>query len=58
MDRIVASLKPGDTGSPVANLQDVVWSTARPRSIISSSTLRRLSENRRYQRTHVTMISG
>src|SRR5437773_2151610 len=36
----------------------VVWSTDKPRSAISSSTSRRLSENRRYHRTHVTIISA
>src|SRR5437879_1576725 len=36
----------------------VVWSTDKPHSAISSSTSRRLSENRRYHRTHVTIISA
>src|SRR5882762_8234659 len=36
----------------------VVWSTDKPRSAISSSTSRRLSENRRYHRTQVTIISA
>src|SRR5215510_12569073 len=36
----------------------VVWSTMRPGSLMSSSTLRRLKENRKYQPTQVTIISG
>src|SRR6476469_7948776 len=35
-----------------------VWSTARPRSAMSSSKSRRLRQNRRYQRTQVTITSG
>ena len=35
-----------------------VGSTSRPRSVIISSTLRRLNEKRKYQRTQVAMISG
>jgi len=35
--------------------QTVVWSTDNPRSAISSSTSRRLSEKRRYHRTQVTI---
>src|SRR6266436_2600224 len=36
----------------------VVWSAERPRSRSNSSTSRYESENRRYQRTAQTMISG
>src|SRR4026208_1843403 len=36
----------------------VVWSAGRPRSRSNSSTSRYESENRRYQRTAQTMISG
>src|SRR5882762_4652562 len=36
----------------------VVWSAARPRSRSNSSTSPYESENRRYQRTAQTMISG
>jgi len=38
--------------------QIVVWSAGRPRSVSNSSTSRYESENRRYQRTAQTMISG
>ena len=38
--------------------QMVVWSTAKPRSAISSSKSRRLRENRQYHRTQVTMMVG
>ena len=37
-----------------AQRQMVVWSMTKPRSIISSSTSRRISENWRYHGTHVT----
>src|SRR5713226_2894115 len=36
----------------------VVWSAGRPRSMSNSSTSRYESENRRYQRTAQTIISG
>src|SRR5262252_8861242 len=36
----------------------VTWSTWRLRSAIISSRFRKLSPNRRYQRTHRTMISA
>ena len=36
----------------------VTWSTLTLRSAISSSRFRKLSPNRRYQRTHKTMISA
>src|ERR1700694_4547715 len=36
----------------------VVWSAGRPRSMSNSATSRYESENRRYQRTAQTMISG
>src|SRR5258708_28616492 len=36
----------------------VVWSAGRQRSMSNSSTSRYESENRRYQRTAQTMISG
>src|SRR6266545_1529469 len=38
--------------------QILVWSTDRPRSRMSSSTSRRLKENRQYQRTQVTITTG
>jgi len=41
-----------------ANSTLVALASDLGRSAINSSTLRRLSENRRYQRTHVTMISS
>src|SRR5690242_7999815 len=36
----------------------VVWSTARPRSAMSSSKSRKLRQNRRYHRTQVTITCG
>jgi hypothetical protein len=36
----------------------VVWSTAKPRSAISSSRFRRLRENLQYHRTQVTIMTG
>jgi len=41
---------------PGAN--SLVWSARRPRSVSNSSTSRYERENRRYQRTAQTMISG
>lgn len=47
-----------DDGLACVQRQMVVWSTERPRSAISSSRTRRLRENRRYQRTLVTITAG
>src|SRR5689334_9836984 len=41
-----------------AHRQMVVWSTAKPRSAISSSRSRELRQNRQYHLTEVTMTCG
>jgi hypothetical protein len=43
---------PGRERGPIAML---VWSTDRPRSAMSSSGSRKLKQNRKYHRTHVTI---
>src|ERR1051326_3627015 len=57
LDRTVQS--PIDLGTVCLDQRQMeVWSTARPRSAMSSSKSRRLSQNRRYQRTQVTITCG